>query len=340
MSENGSLEHETGSQCHSERAQSLCSEDFADLLDIPTSRPRADDAPSPTQPATCPHPGYLSGMCIRCGANKPETEEDEKTLLAFHYVHHQLEFSKDEAQRLSDMRTAEAEGRGKLQLVLDLDHTLLHSVPLDYAVALPSLKEWFAAEMEAEMEDPIKHKRTLHEIPACFSMTKLRPGVFTLLHALKSLYEMHIYTMGEELYAAEMAKLLDPNKELFHRKVISREHSSMPMAKSLDVVIGSDRSTVIVDDTWQVWSQHSENLLCPSKYFFFPAVMSRDSSAPPRGWLEMRADECSSTSELHNIQTALERIHRAYFASPPQRRDVRSVMKSLLKRKRQRPSDG
>jgi hypothetical protein len=40
--------------------------------------------------------------------------------------------------------------------------------------------------------------------------TKLRPGVHGFLSGLRSLYELHIYTMGDREYAAAMAELLDP----------------------------------------------------------------------------------------------------------------------------------
>lgn len=312
----------------SERPQSLHSDDFDEFLEE-TLCPCSEPVTRPME--ACPHPGYLAGMCIRCGADKPDDEADG-SLLPFKYVHQGLELSREEAQRLSEQRTADAEARGKLQLVLDLDHTLVNSAPIDPWMDHPYLRLWMEAETQAEQENAA-WRRTLHIVPSCKSVTKLRPGVFQFLKSLEPLYEMHIYTMGEESYASEMAKLLDPDNSIFRGKVISREHSSAPMAKSLDIVIGSDRSTVIVDDTWQVWTHHTKNLLSVSKYLFFPSL-------PGHGnWLEMHADESSSTGELHNIQQTLQRIHTAYFAAARDERDVRLVIKSLFRRKRLR-SDG
>lgn len=34
-------------------------------------------------------------------------------------------------------------------------------------------------------------------------------------------FELHVYTMGDRDYAAEMAKLLDPSGRFFHGRVIS-----------------------------------------------------------------------------------------------------------------------
>jgi TFIIF-interacting CTD phosphatase-like protein len=45
-------------------------------------------------------------------------------------------------------------------------------------------------------------------------------GAFLL--AVSSLYELHIYTMGDKAYAALIAKLLDPSGRLFGDRVISQ----------------------------------------------------------------------------------------------------------------------
>lgn len=318
MSENGSV----GSQERDDSNQSLQSHDFEEVFNEIDKAPEETPASSTE---TCPHPGYLAGMCIRCGADKPNLYEDDNSVVPFRYLHRLLEFSKEEAHRLSEQQSAVAEAAGKLQLVVDLDHTLLHSAPIDILETLPRLKEWVDAEIEAESENPI-NKRTLYEVPSCYTVTKLRPGVFTFLQALSPLYEMHIYTMGEENYALEMARLLDPEATLFRGRVISRDHSSTPMTKNLDVVFGSERSTIIVDDTWQVWTHHTDNLLSVSKYVFFPSM--------PFAWLDINADESSTTGELNKIRSALERVHVAYFDMAPEQRDVRLVLKTLFSRKR------
>jgi RNA polymerase II C-terminal domain phosphatase-like 3/4 len=45
--------------------------------------------------------------------------------------------------------------------------------------------------------------------------TKLRPFVHELLEELKDLYELHIYTMGDKHYAAEIRRILDPRGRIF-----------------------------------------------------------------------------------------------------------------------------
>jgi len=56
---------------------------------------------------------------------------------------------------------------------------------------------------------------------ACQSMVlTLSPGCPRHV-PLPARFELHVYTMGDRDYAAEMAKLLDPEGRLFHGRVIS-----------------------------------------------------------------------------------------------------------------------
>lgn len=55
--------------------------------------------------------------------------------------------------------------------------------------------------------------------------TKLRPGVREFLEEMHLLFELHIYTMGDRDYAAEMARRLDPSRRLFAERIISSVRS-------------------------------------------------------------------------------------------------------------------
>ena len=45
--------------------------------------------------------------------------------------------------------------------------------------------------------------------------------------------------------------------------------------KDLDVILGSERTTLIIDDTPAVWPQHSAQVLVPKRYHFFPSSAAR-----------------------------------------------------------------
>ena len=104
----------------------------------------------------------------------------------------------------------------KLLLVLDLDHTLLSStrmadLPED---VLPQLEQLLEQQGSGD-------EQLLYKLPHMLMWTKLRPGIRQFLMETHKLFELHIYTHGDQDYAAEMAKLLDPSKTFFGGRVIS-----------------------------------------------------------------------------------------------------------------------
>ncbi len=64
-------------------------------------------------------------------------------------------------------------------------------------------------------------EQLLFKLPHMLMWTKLRPGIRDFLVQTHKLFELHIYTHGDQDYAAEMAKLLDPTKTFFGGRVIS-----------------------------------------------------------------------------------------------------------------------
>jgi len=52
---------------------------------------------------------------------------------------------------------------------------------------------------------------------------RLRPGLREFLQEMTKLYELHIYTFGNKPYANAVANVLDPKKELFQERIISRD---------------------------------------------------------------------------------------------------------------------
>ena len=114
--------------------------------------------------------------------------------------------------------------------------------------------------------------------------TKLRPAARAFLRGVAELYELHVYTMGQRRYAAQMVvlpggahshllftppftpsvhryatqmvSLLDPEGELGLAgadRVIAKEDSTATHVKDLDVVLGPEQMALIVDDSADVW---------------------------------------------------------------------------------------
>lgn len=148
---------------------------------------------------------------------------------------------------------------------------------------------------EQDREKPQRHLFRFHHMGM---WTKLRPGIWNFLekvilniilcidydfmvdlkveslrclfgHQASQLFELHLYTMGNKLYATEMAKVLDPTGALFAGRVISRGDDGdpedgderIPKSKDLEGVLGMESAVVIIDDSVRVWPHNKLNLI-------------------------------------------------------------------------------
>lgn len=248
-----------------------------------------------------PHPGYMGGICIRCGKTKEECAESEKKEgenlsprsayfksifhgdeddqqgvhgkddghLSLNYIHHGLEVSQVEAARLKNHTVKQAMENEKLLLVLDLDHTLLHSTRIS------DLNEEQTKQLHGLLEKQPADGQMLYHLPHMGMWTKLRPGIREFFSEVRKYYDLHVFTMGDKSYAAAIANLLDPSGQMFGGRVASSSDAGRKMIKDLDVLLGSDEIMLILDDTVGVWPRHKRNLIQVQRYIFFPACAVR-----------------------------------------------------------------
>lgn len=82
------------------------------------------------------------------------------------------------------------------------------------------------------------------------SYTKLRPGAFEMLEALRNCCELRIFTMGNPQYACAMASLLDKSGALFRNRIVARDDADPAWRfKGLQKVGAMPTLTAIIDDT-------------------------------------------------------------------------------------------
>lgn len=116
--------------------------------------------------------------------------------------------------------------RGKLCLVLDLDHTLLNSARFQEVDNFEeSLQQRLAAEhrqLATADSNAAPMRGELFRLDALGMWTKLRPGVHQFLQRASPLFEFWIHTNGNAAYAAAMVQLLDPTGELFGTRIIAQ----------------------------------------------------------------------------------------------------------------------
>ncbi|PQM35651.1 hypothetical protein Pyn_21837 [Prunus yedoensis var. nudiflora] len=174
----------------------------------------------------CTHPGSVKDLCIVCGQRV-----DEKSGVPLGYIHKDFWLNNDEIDRVRSTDIKKSLHLKKLYLVLDLDHTLLNSTHLNHMTA----EEEYLHSQTDSLQDV--SNGSLFRVDVMHMMTKLRPFVRNFLKEASEMFEMYIYTMGERAYALEMAKLLDPRKEYFGDRVISRDDGTQKHQKGLDVVL-------------------------------------------------------------------------------------------------------
>jgi RNA polymerase II C-terminal domain phosphatase-like 3/4 len=182
-----------------------------------------------------------------------------------------------------------------------------------------------------EEQDREKPQRHLFRFPHMGMWTKLRPGVWNFLEKASKLFEMHLYTMGNKLYATEMAKVLDPKGVLFAGRVISRGDDAETVdtkSKDLEGVLGMESSVVIIDDSVRVWPHNKLNLIVVERYTYFPCSR-RQFGLPGPSLLEIDHDERPDTGTLASSLGVIERIHQNFFASESlEEVDVRNILAS------------
>ncbi|KAK6773845.1 hypothetical protein RDI58_029084 [Solanum bulbocastanum] len=217
----------------------------------------------------------------------------------------------------------------KLCLVLDLDHTLLNSAK--FVEIDPVHEEILRKKEEQDREKPYRH---LFRFPHMGMWTKLRPGIWNFLEKASNLFELHLYTMGNKLYATEMAKLLDPKGDLFAGRVISRGDDGdpfdgderVPKSKDLEGVLGMESAVVIIDDSVRVWPHNKLNLIVVERYIYFPCSR-RQFGLPGPSLLEIDHDERPEDGTLASCLGVIQRIHQNFFAHRSiDEADVRNIL--------------
>ncbi|XP_076885556.1 RNA polymerase II C-terminal domain phosphatase-like 3 [Bidens hawaiensis] len=216
----------------------------------------------------------------------------------------------------------------KLCLVLDLDHTLLNSAK--FSEIDPVHDEMLRRKEEQDRDKPHRH---LFRFTHMGMWTKLWPGVWNFLRKASKLYELHLYTMGNKVYAKEMAKLLDPKGVLFKGRVISRGDSGDnvdgdPKIKDLDGVLGMESAVVIIDDSIRVWPHNKLNLIVVERYIFFPCSRRQFGLSGP-SLLEIDHDERPEDGSLASSLVVIEKIHKLFFMEKSlDEADARNILAS------------
>ncbi|KAI3948587.1 hypothetical protein MKW92_033983 [Papaver armeniacum] len=260
----------------------------------------------PSLEGKCAHPTLLKGMCVKCA----QVVDDDLSAVPLSYIHRDLKVGSQELARLRKKDLNTLFQKKKLILVLDLDHTLLNSTHFQ---KISPDEQYLNNQIDLV---------SLFKLDQIQMFTKLRPFVRDFLKQASSLFELYIYTMGEQRYAMEMARLLDPDNVYFNSRVISQGDCTKKHQKGLDVVLGAESAVIVLDDTEHVWQHHKENLIIMDRYHYFSESLC-----------SFGLNQNESDGALATILRVLQRIHQLFFDSECHDdlmgRDVRHVLKTV-----------
>lgn len=189
--------------------------------------------------------------------------------------------SQAEAEHSEEGRAQNLLEQRMLSLVLDLDHTLLHATDDQRAEA--ALKNDQTPPTPGTPRVSPKHHRGVHMLrlyqDSVPLYVKLRPGLGRFLRRMSELYELHIYTNGTRPYANAIAKIIDPEKNIFRGRVTSRDdfvEGSFNQKNLRRVFPCDDTMVLILDDREDVWLDESTrsipNLIRARPYHFFKSL--------------------------------------------------------------------
>ncbi|KAK4341032.1 hypothetical protein RND71_039533 [Anisodus tanguticus] len=272
-----------------------------------------------------------AGLASEKGSLQPQTSwGDVEHLFEGYSDQQRADIQKERARRLQEQKKMFAVR--KLCLVLDLDHTLLNSAKARIFIEIdPVHEEILRKKEEQDREKPYRH---IFRFPHMGMWTKLRPGIWNFLEKASNLFELHLYTMGNKLYATEMAKLLDPKGDLFAGRVISRGDDGdpfdgderVPKSKDLEGVLGMESAVVIIDDSVRVWPHNKLNLIVVERYIYFPCSR-RQFGLPGPSLLEIDHDERPEDGTLASCLGVIQRIHQNFFTHRSiDEADVRNIL--------------
>ncbi|XP_056866622.1 RNA polymerase II C-terminal domain phosphatase-like 5 [Raphanus sativus] len=266
----------------------------------------------------CRHWFVRYGICTTCNSTI-----DKAQSRAFDYLSHGLRLSHEAVAVTKHLTTlVSCSNEKKLHLVLDLDHTLLHTTPIP---RLTESEKYLIQKAGSNTRDDLRKWKAPGD-PTVF-LTKLRPCLREFLKEANKMFTMYAYTMGNRDYAKFILDLIDPKHIYFGERVITRDES--PYMKTLELVLAHERGVVIVDDTRDVWPDHKRNLIEISRYKYF-RMSNRQYSKP---YSEEKTDESESNGGLVDVLKLLKEVHCEFFRVANEKelesKDIRLLLQEI-----------
>ncbi|CAF3148684.1 unnamed protein product [Rotaria socialis] len=178
----------------------------------------------------------------------------------------------------------------QLHLLINLDHTLIDTT---------NSRNYYPSSSDIVAYQPTPISKIFY--------TKLRPGIKEFLTNLRPFYQFHIITFGDQAYAHNIAKLIDPNRRFFSDRIISRDECLKLTDETINLnnLFPFDDSLVcIIDGREDIWKS-TRNLVYVKPYMWFKGISDINEIHPSSATgtsekTHQYSDETSKKPKEHN----------------------------------------
>lgn len=212
----------------------------------------------------------------------------------------------------------------RLNVVLDLDHTLLHTTKKN------------RIHPNCTTED-IHDLHEIHIEGDDVYYVKFRPGIVQFLEKIRGLFDIHVYTMGTRCYAKAIIetivyRLMD-GVSVFNGKIFTRCDTGRDEKYLSFILPGLEHRTVILDDSPNVWKDFKYHVIPIYPYKFFRDVQVNETSdvmmdikknmGKENNPQVNRDKNCLKVispivdTHLHSMYQVLVAVHRNYYFRHP-----------------------
>jgi FCP1-like phosphatase family protein len=203
----------------------------------------------------------------------------------------------------------------KLHLILDLDHTLLHTIRKDMlhpSCSLDNFKDVYQFKIESDADYCVK----------------FRPGIVKFLEKISKFFHIHIYTMGTRDYANMIIQIiinqLMNGFSVFNGKILTRSDTGKDIKNLSSILPGEEHLTLILDDSPYIWYQFKHHVIPIYPYKYFKTVTETPLLTPNPEDNEVEKNNHSKGNKssiigsphdnhLRSMYNVLASVHRHFF---------------------------
>jgi TFIIF-interacting CTD phosphatase-like protein len=193
----------------------------------------------------------------------------------------------------------------QVNLVIDLDETLVHSIFSDKELQQLEKLDNFLLRLHVTQKE--KHS---------YIYSYYRPFLKEFLKSVEGKFNIILYSMGSREYIEQVVAAINIKFDMTHvfHRIISRENFKDLGYKSLDYMMIPSKDTIIIDDREDVWVENKSNLLLIKK---FVVCEIKDN---------IEIYEYCHDKELDIISKILSKLYADYINNMPDKRLLDIIM--------------